>query len=289
LGYTFTSAGQVVDTVRGVGGSCDTVRTIRLTVSPSPLVKFSINDSLQCITSNKFEFINQSTIQNGVLAYLWKLGDGTFRNSSNISYSYSNSGTYNVLLLVKTERGCSDSLQKIVKVSPQLPNQKYDTVFSPVGIETQLFSRKLENAKYKWLPNQFLNQDDIYNPIFKGDTSQLYIIRITDITECIVNDTLNVICNIKADIIVPKAFSPNNDKINDELKPLLVNIKKLNYFRVYNRWGVKIYDSANDSLNKWDGRFKTVNQPVDTYVWVASGIDTLGNVVTRTGNFILLR
>jgi gliding motility-associated-like protein len=68
---------------------------------------------------------------------------------------------------------------------------------------------------------------------------------------------------------MPNAFTPNNDRLNDELKPLIGG--KLILFRlsVYNRWGEIIFTS-NDHLKGWDGRFKSILQNPGQYIWTCT-------------------
>ena len=89
-------------------------------------------------------------------------------------------------------------------------------------------------------------------------------------------------------IYVPKAFSPNNDGTNDLLKPILVGIQEFHYFTVYNRWGNIIF-TTTDPNQGWDGTFKGVAQPVETYLWIAEGIDVNGKKIVAKGMTSLVR
>ncbi|HLX67500.1 MAG TPA: Ig-like domain-containing protein, partial [Puia sp.] len=89
-------------------------------------------------------------------------------------------------------------------------------------------------------------------------------------------------------IYVPRAFSPNNDGTNDLLKPILVGIADFHYFTVYNRWGNIVY-TTTDPNQGWDGTFKGVPQPVETYLWIAEGIDVNGRKIVAKGMTSLVR
>lgn len=89
-------------------------------------------------------------------------------------------------------------------------------------------------------------------------------------------------------IYVPRAFSPNNDGTNDLLKPILVGISTFHYFNVYNRWGNLVF-TTQDPNQGWDGTFKGVPQPVETYLWIAEGIDENGHKVVQKGMTSLVR
>ena len=90
-------------------------------------------------------------------------------------------------------------------------------------------------------------------------------------------------------IDVPTAFTPNNDGLNDYFRPHNA-LKADNYqFKVYNRWGQLIFQSAN-WREKWDGKINGVLQPTAVYVWMLSYIhrDTK-QPVFKKGTVTLIR
>jgi adhesin/invasin len=89
-------------------------------------------------------------------------------------------------------------------------------------------------------------------------------------------------------IYVPKVFTPNADGTNDVLKPILVGISAFHYFNVYNRWGNLIFTTQDPNYG-WDGRFKGVPQPVETYLWIAEGIDINGKTIVAKGMTSLVK
>jgi gliding motility-associated-like protein len=93
---------------------------------------------------------------------------------------------------------------------------------------------------------------------------------------------------VPINIYVPKVFTPNNDGTNDVLKPILVGIATFHYFNVYNRWGNLVY-ASQDPTQGWDGTFRGVAQPVETYLWIAEGIDIQGKKIVQKGMTSLVR
>jgi gliding motility-associated-like protein len=89
-------------------------------------------------------------------------------------------------------------------------------------------------------------------------------------------------------IYVPRVFTPNGDGVNDVLKPILVGIETFQYFTVYNRWGNIVYQTT-DPNQGWDGTMKGVPQPVETYLWIAAGVDTNGKTIVQKGMTSLVR
>jgi len=153
---------------------------------------------------------------------------------------------------------------------------------------TQLNSRLFNSASYSWLPTTGLTGYYTSSPVFNSNSQQEYKINITTNAGCLVTDTLKVNIFATQDIFVPKGFSPNNDGNNDYLFPILVGLKSLNYFQVYNRWGQKVFETTSESQG-WDGRYRGVNQPIETYTWIAEGIGLDGNVVKKSGGTLLMR
>lgn len=83
---------------------------------------FSVNDSVQCLVGNAFNFINNS-IYHGIgwnANYYWDFGDGTIDHSNTFIYNkkYSTSGLYRVRLVAKSGWGCYDTTYQMVYVKP---------------------------------------------------------------------------------------------------------------------------------------------------------------------------
>lgn len=107
-----------------------------------------------------------------------------------------------------------------------------------------------------------------------------YWFRIEDPNDetCVFTDTVDIFLLDNdfclGDYIFPNAVSPNGDGIND----IFELIKGLDSFsatfwrnsklKVYNRWGIKVFESRDDSNPKWDLRLESGKLiPVGTYFY----------------------
>jgi gliding motility-associated-like protein len=151
----------------------------------------------------------------------------------------------------------------------------------------QLFATGSIN--YSWTPTTWLNNPNISNPIALPRNDIEYIVRVSNNAGCFDFDSIRVrVFKIKPDLLVPNAFTPNGDGNNDIFKPILIGMKSLDVFMVYNRWGQMLYSgSGNDAA--WDGTFGGRKQETATYVWYAEGVDYLNKKIKRKGSVILIR
>jgi gliding motility-associated-like protein len=127
--------------------------------------------------------------------------------------------------------------------------------------------------------------------MFTHDATTEFTITLSSDNGCKVVDTLLVFVPTTvpgSDIFVPKAWSPNKDGHNDQLRPLCVNIKELYYFRIFNRWGQLLFET-NQIGKGWDGIFNGTEQVQDVYTWTVEALGEDGKKYKRSGNSILLR
>ena len=80
-------------------------------------------------------------------------------------------------------------------------------------------------------------------------------------------DSMKVL--VYQDILVPNAFSPNNDGKNDVWRIPALNAVKTFDVRIYNRYGQMIFQTR-DNNKGWDGKFNGVDQPMGSYVYVVN-------------------
>lgn len=270
------------------GCSGTSSNTITLSLVRRPTADFTSTGSC---ASFPVTFTNQSTVSNsGIVTYSWTFGNGSTSTNVNPTAVYSSPGNYNVTLIV-TPQACpalSSSITKPITVINATPNQRYTSLNAVVNRNLQLQARTFTGAIYQWIPPTGLNNATIVNPIFNSNRQQEYLIKIATPDGCVVTDTLLVRIFDGRGIYLPKGFTPNGDGNNDKLTPRLVGISRLIFFKVYDRWGQLMYQTSIAGEG-WDGTFKGVKQPIETYTWVAEGVDIDGNTIRETGNSMLLR
>lgn len=141
---------------------------------------------------------------------------------------------------------------------------------------------------YQWSPVEGLSNPDIPNPVTNINRAITYHLKVYTKEGCLGEDDIHLRFMEGPEIYVPNAFSPNGDGVNDVFRPLPVGITRLDYFRVYNRWGELVFDTK-EYLKGWDGRQRNGQAGNGTYVWVVGGLNETGQMVEYKGTVVLIR
>lgn len=87
---------------------------------------------------------------------------------------------------------------------------------------------------------------------------------------------------------IPNAFTPNNDGLNDQYKPLLFGPVVYYDFRIYNRWGELVFQS-NDPRKGWNGSVRQSQKDSHVYTWYCH-YQLMGKPAElRKGTVVLIR
>ncbi|TMI79923.1 MAG: gliding motility-associated C-terminal domain-containing protein [Bacteroidetes bacterium] len=196
------------------------------------------------------------------------------------------SGTYHAVLF--DNFGCSvvTEKQNVVIDSPK-PGVTYPVEYAVIDIPVFLEARQIGSTAL-WSPATFLDNPASFTPSFKSSSDQLYTVEIRTISGCVTVDTQLVKIVSHVDIFVPTAFTPNGDGLNEVLRPTLMGIKELKYFRVYNRWGQVLFETKTERAG-WDGTQNGTRMPTQVVVWITEGIGVDGRTYVKKGTSTLVR
>jgi gliding motility-associated-like protein len=260
---------------------------VNLTVFKKPIPDF--NYPVACANVD-IPFINNSNIaSSGSVSWSWDFGDGSKSSLMAPTHNYLRGTDYPVSLTI-SPANCPNlvtTIKKIVPIEDPISGIRYTALNATKKMNLPLQARTFAKD-YLWTPSVGLSSSSSVKPIFNFDFETDYVIRLTTAAGCITFDSLLVRVFAKVDIQVPKAFTPNGDGHNDRLDIFLIGIGKLNFFRVFNRWGLLLFETK-DPNQLWYGTYKGVKQPLETYVWTAEGVGSDGITVSRRGQTILIR
>jgi gliding motility-associated-like protein len=272
-------------TYRVIGniGRCQSESELTIKVGPYPLANAG-PDTTICFG------LNAPLQASGGSSYSWS--PGTFLNDRNISNPVSVSPTSSIryVVTVRDTLGCTKAINDSITVRVIQPLQVNAGPLDTSIVEGEALQLLGTGAlQYLWSPPTWLNNPNINNPVAVPLTNITYLLTGTDAFGCAGTDSIRVrLFKIDPDMYVPTAFTPNGDGLNDIARPILLGMKSLSYFRIYNRLGELVYATSIIG-NGWDGMFKGKPQDAATFVWMAEGVTFKGQRKKKKGFVILIR
>lgn len=143
-------------------------------------------------------------------------------------------------------------------------------------------------SRYVWGPSEYFTDSTKSNQTVSPKVNTKYYVYGYDDLGCWDVITKTILVNKDASIFIADAFTPNNDGLNDKIRPYEICNFVFDEFRVFNRWGELLYTSA-DITRGWDGIYKNTSQKLGTYYYMITGKTHAGNHVVFKGNFTLIR
>lgn len=239
------------------------------------------------------------------LDWLYEQSITTFEelNDSTFQITWQESGNQTVVLAVKESNGCRSSIISNVEVYeleaytiPDSTIVKGDTIL----LTTDIVSDFSTDFDLIWTENsELLDCSDCTVIEVSPDSLTTYELFVVDENGCMTSALVHIEVAEKdkpidpsepptsPTFIVPNAFSPNNDGINDVFQIKAYPIKTIEW-QVFNRWGKKVFSTTDASMS-WDGTLKGEIQPIGTYVYTAILIFEDDSQQFLQGNLTLIR
>lgn len=124
------------------------------------------------------------------------------------------------------------------------------------------------------------------DPIDPGNPVYFYRIKVVGEDSFVSYSNIVQLSNSMI-LIIPNAFSPNGDGVNDEFKPEGKFI--LNYrLTIINNWGNVVF-TTTDPEEGWDGTFNGRPMVSGAYAYLVEATDYEGNKEPRSGTVTLIR
>lgn len=254
------NAGTYYVSVKTAG--CTVEDSIDITIIKGPDAEVAFSSRTIC--EGDSVYLNSS----GGNAYFWSPSSGL---SSNVVADpvARPSDTTQYTVVVQNETSCKDSASVTINVIARPKAEAGADQYISEGQSVQLLSTAYgSNVSYNWSPGVFINDVHTLQPIVNpvSNINITYFLKVSSNNGCgIATDSVRV--HVFKKVIIPSAFSPNNDGINDTW-----NIKALNAYNdyelsVFNRYGRVIF-ATKDYSKPWDGTYNNRPLPAGTYYYV---------------------
>ena len=255
----FRDSGKYYVSISSVGG-CRLIDSTVVNVIKGPVATTSFDNKTICQGESLSLNISGGT------SYLWSPSTGlsSFVIANPVAKP---ADTTIYTVVVQNETVCTDSATITVNVIPKPFVDAGPDKSILEGQSIQLIaSANSSNNSYSWFPDRYIDDIHSLQPIINPVNDITYFLTVSSDNGCGIS-TDSVKIHVFKKIIIPNAFSPNSDGINDYW-----NIKAINSYNdyevsVFNRYGQIVYATRNYS-KPWDGSFNGKPLPIGTYYYV---------------------
>ncbi|HJW17255.1 MAG TPA: PKD domain-containing protein [Flavisolibacter sp.] len=270
------------------GFGCAIKDSVKITVAPP--MNLTINPGAVICNGN-----NVQLIAGGASSYHW-IGNTAGLNNVAIANPVARPGSTTTYYVEgRDSYQCFiDTASVTVTVNPLPAVQAGADIVVTGGTPYQLkpvYSNDV--VSYSWLPANDLSCSDCPSPMTTPTADRDYIITVTNAFLCTAADTIKVVTECgESHIYIPNAFTPNGDALNNTFTIRGSGVKQVTSFAIFNRWGELVFEKKNfmpgDAGSAWNGKFRGLNVPAGSYVYLASFQCASGQVFSKKGTVTVI-
>lgn|GEM_PF-1908465 len=199
-----------------------------------------------------------------------------------------------------TTAGCDSTIDVSVDIHPVIDAEIIEEELSievgeSIEITTNIDATSTQSIE--WQSALTLDCSDCPNPIASPISTSTYNLTVTDINGCSYTDAILINVEIPPPppvveeplpVLIPNAFSPNEDGFNDLFSPVLFEAFDNFELRIYNRWGQNVFSTNSPTLG-WDGNFNGEKCELGVYMYYVSINFIEWGAFEAKGNVTVLR
>jgi gliding motility-associated-like protein len=297
--HPFMNSGAYDATLRVVSANgCTDSITKEVTIPETPQAAFDIDPEVDC-SPMILSIDNQSTISAGDLSYEWFVNDSLVAEGGDPVIILENDTIipirYQIDVIAYSDDECPHRFRLpggvTVLPAPKAGFSFADPEGNPFDQSITFENTSKYGVQWDWDFGDG-NTSNAFRPTHTYDQSGTYFAKQVVINEYNCPDSLQEIIEIEpfTSLYIPKAFTPNNDGVNDRWSVKGFNEDKFFRIQIYNRWGE--FMLAGDGMQfEWDGSMPNSNKtaPIGTYVYLIEYMKSDGTEETIHGTFSLLK
>lgn len=241
-------------------GKCQQKDSTHVDIIPGP--DATTNFASQTICQGDSVLLNSS----GGGSYFWSPSDGL--SSAFIANPMAKPFVTTLYkVVVQNETLCTDTAAVTINVIIKPEAEAGPDINIVEGQSSQILATAIgTNVSYNWTPGINISNAHILQPFVNPANDIVYQLTVSSNDGCgYSQDSVRI--HVFKKVIIPNAFSPNNDGINDTW-----NIKALNTYTdyelsVFNRYGRLVF-FTKDYSKPWDGSYNGKNLTSGTYYYL---------------------
>jgi len=262
VSYDYEDIGEYTVTLTVIDELCNSTDTSteQVVVSENVTATFSSNELIGCVplaidfSSNGINGSNST----------WTFGDGSGAvNGDEVSYIFSQPGTYDVTLTVEVEgEGSCSGIDQTTTTVEVLAFPEVELGESGRFCQDSIFLSAVNSGvSYEW-------QDGSISESYTVFESGIYYVEAGN-GYCSATDTIEIDLAPGLGYIeglIPNVFSPNGDDYNERFQ-VDYNLPLNGTMQIYNRWGALIYEDSGNFMN-WNGKIEGVEASQGVYFYI---------------------
>ena len=234
-------------------------------------------------------------VSGGIPPYQLLWSSGTISGANNEIMETNTNGT--VLLTVTDSNSCT-AIYTVTVDTPILGYPSFDTtsfgfttyglyaIGDPIQFQSTITGDYI-SVSWDFGDGTFSTE---VNPIHTYVLPRDYIVTqtVTYPFGCVYVQTISLLIEKGYVLVVPTAFTPNNDSLNDTYRPVTKALKNV-VLDIYDTWGSLVYSETGDVLVGWDGKIKGFNAENGNYYSKVSAETFYGTIVNSNQTFVLIK
>ncbi|MBP6754665.1 MAG: gliding motility-associated C-terminal domain-containing protein, partial [Bacteroidia bacterium] len=272
------------------------IKTTSFTITrPTPLTLVLDQDSQVNCTSGTVTNLFKANVSGGMPPFSINWSSGTVSGTNNEFMSTTLNGL--ITVTITDAIGCTTS-QSVTISNPIIGNAGFTQnsyAYTTFGLYSMLDPIQFTNTatgdyisvSWNFGDGTFSTEENpIHTYVLEGD----YIVTqtVTYPLGCIKTTTISLIIEKGYLLVVPTAFTPNNDSLNDTFRPVTKGLKNVR-LDIYDTWGSLIYSETGDVIAGWNGKIKDTPAENGNYYSKVSAETFYGTIVNENQTFVLIK
>lgn len=303
--FRFNSSGDKIVSLFVNNGKCATIKiSDTITVRPAPAGSI---DTVYNACVGVPVTISMDTATHNSDNYMWDWNGGTLVSET------VDGGPYNVVWNTPGTKNLTLVIH--YRTCPSLPITQslfvHDHPFAKIvswekvtnnGKDTNIITEKLcsrdtvvftaykdASYKYKWYPDYYFDMDTTNVVADRMRVPAFIRVDVESQFGCKASDSVYINAEACCEMAFPNAFTPNGDDKNDIYKPIRDGRQDIVTYRIVNRWGQVVFESANTDSQGWDGMFAGKPQDMGVYQYYIKYRCLDGVYYEKKGDITLIR